>query len=282
MTALPSPALPAVPMEPLAFQVVSRERETPDTVTIEIEALDRGIENAAPGQFAMLWAFGIGEVPISFSRIASNDRLHHTIRDVGPVTRALSAAETGAAIGVRGPFGNGWEVGDGAGRDVLIVAGGLGLAPLRPAIDAVLGERDRYGRVVILLGARTPTDLLFAEDVGGWRDRPDVEVHTTVDSSDAGWHGEVGVVTNLIGRVNPDPGRTMSLLCGPEVMMRFTARALVDRGLDPDHIRVSLERNMQCGTGHCGHCQLGPELVCLDGPVFPWARAARLLAVRER
>ncbi|MCZ7536824.1 MAG: FAD/NAD(P)-binding protein [Acidimicrobiia bacterium] len=282
MTATATATGPMAPMVPHRYRVVSRHTETSDTVTIHVEPLGDPIDAPRPGQFAMLWAFGIGEVPISFSGLPGDGRLGHTIRAVGTATSALAASEPGTVIGVRGPFGNGWDVGDADGGDVMIVAGGLGLAPLRPAVDAVLAERDRYRRAVLLIGTRSPDDLMFHDDLARWRGRLDLDVQVTVDAADTGWHGDVGVVTTLIGRVPVEPGNTLALVCGPEVMMRFTTRSLIDRGLDAERIRVSLERNMQCGVGHCGHCQLGPELVCLDGPVFAWSRVAAQSAVRER
>jgi NAD(P)H-flavin reductase len=269
-------------MAPRRYRVTSRHPETADTVTLELEPLDDPIEAPEPGQFSMLWAFGTGEAPISFSGLPGDGRLRHTIRDVGSVTSVLAAVQPGTTVGVRGPFGTGWSVDDAAGGDVMVVAGGLGLAPLRPVIESVLSERDRYGRVVLLVGARSPAELLFSDDLAQWRGRFDVDTQVTVDASGAGWHGDVGVVTNLIGRVPVDPANTLAFVCGPEVMMRFSTRGLIDRGLVPDRVRVSLERNMQCAIGHCGHCQLGPELVCLDGPVFTWKRVAPQLGVRER
>jgi NAD(P)H-flavin reductase len=189
---------------------------------------------------------------------------------VGAVTRALHAAQPGSLIGVRGPFGTSWDVASAAGRDVVIVAGGIGLAPLRPVVLSALADRSRYGRIVLLTGARTPGDLLYADDLERWR-RDGVEVAVTVDRADSGWSGEVGLVTALI-----EPAGL-----APDVMMRFTADALAARGIPASQIWVSLERNMRCGVGWCGHCQLGPLLVCRDGPVVSYDRAAALMTVRE-
>ncbi|HUA31865.1 MAG TPA: FAD/NAD(P)-binding protein [Streptosporangiaceae bacterium] len=265
---------------PARYRVAERAEETHDTVTLRLEPIDQPISPHRPGQFTMLYAFGAGEVPISISGEPDGSGLLQTIRSVGAVTRALCQAGRGQVIGVRGPFGTGWGVADAAGQDVLVVAGGIGLAPLRAALLEALAARDRYRRVIVLIGARTPGELVFADQIGGWRGRG-AEVHITVDRAVAGWTGHVGVVTQLIDRAGMDPAATLALICGPEVMMRLTARALGDRGIAADRIRISLERNMRCGTAECGHCQLGPLLLCRDGPVVSYERAAPLLSVKE-
>jgi NAD(P)H-flavin reductase len=265
---------------PARYRVTSRVAETYDTVTLGLEPVDQPIALHQPGQFTMLYAFGTGEVPISISGERDGAGLVHTIRSVGAVTQALCAAGEGQVIGVRGPFGTGWGVADAAGRDLIVVAGGIGLAPLRGALLTALGSRERYRRITLLIGSRTTDDLVFAGELEAWRDRG-ADVRVTVDRAAAGWRGHVGVVTQLIDRVEIDPGATLALVCGPEVMMRLTARALSDRGVAPACIRISLERNMRCGTAECGHCQLGPLLLCRDGPVITYQRAAQLLNVRE-
>lgn len=270
---------------PHPYRVVSRTVDTYDTVTLEL-AHDTGpLPAFAPGQFAMLTAYGIGEVPISLSGVVDTRdgrarRLVHTLRAVGAVTRALHATGPGGTVGVRGPFGTTWDVPSAAGQDVVVVAGGIGLAPLRPVLHAVLADRSRYGRVALLIGARTPADLLYPAELRRWAEQ-DVQVHVVVDRPADGWTGHVGVVTTLIPHARFDPERTVAFVCGPEVMMRFAALALVSRGVPASRIRVSLERNMRCGVGWCGHCQLGPVLVCRDGPVVDYARAAPLMSVRE-
>jgi len=203
-----------------------------------------------------------------------------TIRDVGAVTHKLCALEPGTTLGVRGPLGRGWPVEELVGSDVVVVAGGLGLAPLRPAVRGLVAKRTQFRRLVLLYGARTPADLLFGEELDHWSEAG-VDVQLTVDAADAEWHGPVGVVGKLVARAEFDPGNAAALMCGPEVMMRFTAVALADRGVAADRTYVSLERSMKCGVGQCGHCQLGPTLVCLDGPVYSWADMSRWLAVRE-
>ena len=268
-------------MIPVAHRVVSRVRETADTWTLELEPLAERIRPRA-GQFDMLYAFGVGEVPVSTSGDHEGDGpLTHTIRAVGAVTRALCALEPGAVVGVRGPFGTEWPLAEAAGGDLVVVAGGIGLAPLRPAVRHALARRDGYGAVAVLVGARTPQDLLFVSELEAWRARLDAEVDVTVDAAGAGWHGRVGLVTTLIPGAVIDPGNASALVCGPEVMMTFVVRALLDRGVPLDRIWVSMERNMRCAVGHCGHCQLGPTLICRDGAVFPAGAMQRLMEVRE-
>jgi NAD(P)H-flavin reductase len=258
-------------MVPAVARVVERRQETPDTWTLELEPrLD-----FEPGQFTMLAAGGAGEVPISISGDPDGGRLVHTVRAVGLATKAICAAEPVRALAVRGPFGGAWPTEAIDGADVVFVAGGIGLAPLRPAILRMLARPERYGRVTVLHGARTPDQLLYPDQLVQWG------ADVIVDNAAAGWTGRVGVVTKLIDRAAMDAGSTVALLCGPEIMMRFAAAALTARGVTADRIYVSLERNMQCGLGHCGHCQLGPTLICRDGPVYTWADAEPWLGVRE-
>jgi NAD(P)H-flavin reductase len=266
---------------PAPWRIVERRQDTADVFTWVLAPLgDAGIE-CAPGQFNMLYAHGIGEVPISIAGVAGDGTLQHTIRAVGSVTRALAGLGTGTVIGLRGAYGSVWPLEAAAGGDLVIVAGGLGLAPLRQAIVEVLAERSRYGRVCILYGTRTPADVLYGGELAAWAAHRDVEFAITVDRASAGWGGEVGVVTRLVARAGFDPERATALVCGPEIMMRFTAEALLRRGVPPDSIHLSLERNMKCAVGYCGHCQLGPHFICRDGPVLAWPRLAGLLDVPE-
>jgi NAD(P)H-flavin reductase len=271
---------PILAAPPAPFRVEALRRETHDTWTLRLEPVSGGGLEVRPGQFAMLYAFGVGEVPISVSGDPQGP-LVHTVRDVGAVTKAICSARRGTALGVRGPFGNAWPVDEAAGGDIVIVAGGIGLAPLRPALLEVLRRRDEFGEVVLLYGSRTPRDLLYVRELERWRGRFDVQVDVTVDSAEGEWRGKVGVVTKLIGGARFDPARTTALVCGPELMMRFTAQALEDRGIAPGRIALSMERNMRCGVGHCGHCQLGPTLICRDGPVYRYDELEHLMAVRE-
>lgn len=269
-------------MTPVPFRIKRRTQELADTFTIELEPVSGGQPFAfLPGQFNMLYAFGVGEVPISISGDpADPTRLVHTIRNVGAVTQALHDMKPGAEIGVRGPFGSAWPVQEAEGSDVVIVAGGIGLAPLRPAIEHVLANRAKYGRFVILYGARSPADVLYMERLTAWRGRLDTYVDVTVDHAGRDWAGNVGVVTRLIGRANFDAYHAKAFLCGPEIMMRFTIKELAARGCAPGDVYVSLERNMKCAIGHCGHCQFGGHFICKDGPVFPYAQVEGLMKVR--
>ncbi|KPC64332.1 FAD/NAD(P)-binding protein [Streptomyces chattanoogensis] len=266
-------------MAPVPYRVVRRRDETADTAEIVLEPVSSALPPCRPGQFAMVYAFGVGDIPLSLSGIDGH-RLTHTVRAVGAVSRALYGLRPGATVGVRGPFGTGWDLDTATGRDLVIVAGGLGLAPLRPLVAAALGAPPSFGRLTVLIGTRTPGDLLCTRDIDAWRANG-ADVHITVDRPDTDWTGDVGVVTTLLDRAEFVPGNAAAFLCGPEVMIRATAREFAHRGLAPDRIRVSLERTMHCGTGHCGHCQLGPLLLCRDGPVVAWTRAEPLLPVRE-
>jgi NAD(P)H-flavin reductase len=282
MTAVQERMTAAAPMAPARYLVAARREETYDTVTLLLRPAGTPIPVPRPGQFTMLYAYGVGEVPVSVSGIggAPGQVLVQTIRAVGSVTRALCAAAPDDMIGVRGPFGTDWRVNGADGQDMLIVAGGIGLAPLRPVVLSALAERARYDRVVLLVGARSPRDLAFTRELETWR-RRELDVRVTVDHGDASWDGRVGLVTGLIPDAIADPAGTAAFVCGPEIMMRLSAQALVNAGVPAAGIRVSLERNMRCGVGLCGHCQLGPLLVCRDGPVVSYAEAAPLLAIKE-
>jgi NAD(P)H-flavin reductase len=266
---------------PLSYRVADRRQETRDAWTLRLRATGGDTTpRFAPGQFSMLYAFGSGEVPISVSAIPEDEPgLVHTVRAVGAVTRSLCAAPPGAVVGVRGPFGRGWPLPEAGGRDVVVVAGGLGLAPLRPVVHDLIARRDRYGRVALLYGGRSPSDLLYRDELDEWRRAGALDVELIVDAPGAGWRGQVGVVTRLIRRAAFDPADAIAMVCGPEVMMRFAAMALRERGLPADDIWLSLERSMKCATGHCGHCQLGPLFVCKDGPVVRHDRVEHLMGI---
>ena len=273
----------ANPMVPRPFRVIEVRPEAADTVTLSlVTAHPNGEMSFVPGQFTMLYVFGVGEVPISISGDPGQSRLlQHTVRRVGAVTSALCDIGVGGEIGVRGPFGTSWPTGRAKEKDVLIIAGGIGLAPLRPAVLEILGNRDRFGSLSVLYGVRTPEDLLFEEDLHAWRGRFDNEVEVTVDRSTLGWRGDVGVVTTLLSRVSFDPPNTIAFVCGPEIMMKVVARELTDLGVSPGDIFLSIERNMKCAIGFCGHCQFGADFICRDGPIMSYASVAARLGVPE-
>jgi NAD(P)H-flavin reductase len=278
-TGVPSVAA-AAPMIPRPFLVTANRPDTPDTVTLTLEPAD-GVPLAfAPGQFTMVGTFGAGEVPISVSGDPAGGPLVHTVRDVGGVSHSLARAAPGDVLTVRGPYGRGWDATDAAGGDLVIVAGGIGLAPLRSVVLDVLAHRERYGRVTLLYGARSPAERLYPDELADWAYRG-LEIGVTVDRGVPGWAGRIGLVTALIPGARLSPGTTLALVCGPEVMMRFTAAALRDAGLPPSRIRLSMERNMACGVGLCGHCQLREFFICTDGPVFTLDQLGGLLTARE-
>ena len=280
-------------MVPTMYRVVDRRVEIPfdagasidEVVTLWMEPAGGGpdgrLDQFAPGQFAMLWSPGVGEVPISLS-MADGDRLGFTIRSVGATTAALCGAAEGGPVGLRGPFGRGWSMPASTQRS-LVVAGGIGLAPLRMHIDRLVeaaAGADHIGgsAPVVVIGARSPAELLYPDDIDRWGRAADV--HVTVDRPSAGWTGEVGLVTSTLGRVTIDDA-TAATLCGPEIMMRLAGSDIAAAGADADNIEVSMERSMACAVAHCGRCQIGPVFVCRDGPVFGWSDARALMEVRR-
>jgi len=282
-TAALAPAAASDPMRPEPFEVRHVTKETGDTFTLTLAPVARApFRPFAPGQFNMLYVFGVGEVPISISGDpAKPEILVHTIRSVGATTRAMQKLQRGDWVGVRGPFGTAWPVDQAHGHDVVLIAGGIGLAPIRPALYHVLLHRGLYGRVVLLYGARTPRDMLFPKELREWRGRFDVVVDVTVDRATMEWQGSVGVVTKMVQRSPFDPQSAMAFICGPEVMIRYAAQSLEQRGTAGSSIFVSMERNMKCAVGVCGHCQFGPWFVCKDGPVFRYDRIERFFGMRE-
>jgi NAD(P)H-flavin reductase len=270
-------------MRPRTYRVTHAHREIPNTFTLGLQPEDGAAVPAfAPGQFNMLYVFGVGEIAISISGDPRQPTtLLHTVRSVGTVSRALRASRRDAVVGVRGPFGTAWPLASAEGKDVVLVAGGIGLAPLRPVIYHLMAERERYGRLTLLYGARSPADILYRRELHQWRARLDLDVLVTVDQAVPTWRGSVGVVTRLIARALGDAGKTVAMVCGPEIMMRLSAAELLTRGVAPDSIYVSIERNMKCALGFCGHCQLGSYFVCKDGPVFPLNRVHELLLRQE-
>ncbi|MCC6446717.1 MAG: FAD/NAD(P)-binding protein [Armatimonadetes bacterium] len=248
--------------------------QTYDTTTYTLSFRDPAVRDRyrfVPGQFNMMTLFGIGEAPISMSSDPTcQESFDHTVRAVGSVTRALTRMGVGDVVGLRGPFGNQWPVKEAEGKDILIVAGGIGLAPLRPFIMHVFASRPRYGKLEIFYGARTPSDLLFTDEFAAWQSQPGTRMLFSVDKVPEGgvWDRTVGVVTVLFEEMQTRPGGAVALICGPEVMMKFAAFSAMGAGFAPEQIYLSLERRMQCGVCLCGHCQIGSKYVCKDGPVF--------------
>jgi NAD(P)H-flavin reductase len=271
VNAAPKGQDPADPMLPRPARVLQVDKETHDTFTLSLEGSNgNGHPSFAPGQFSMLYVFGVGELPISISGDPEEPgRLVYTVRSVGKATNALVTQTAGETVGVRGPFGTSWPMTKARGKDIVVIAGGIGLAPLRPAIYHILRHRGDYKRLIVLYGARTPRDMLYRKQLAAWTYLPDTQILTTVDYGGLSWRGNVGVVTTLFRHVRLQPNKTVALLCGPEIMMRYVVRELESRGVGPSETYLSMERNMKCAVGFCGHCQLGPYFACKDGPVFP-------------
>lgn len=270
-------------MAPVPYRVRSKVVENADSVTLCLEPTVTELSAPRPGEFMMIYAYGVGEIAISVSGdpTVTDGTITHTIRAVGKVSAAVCAAQPGSTLGLRGPFGTSWGLEEAGGRDLVVVAGGVGLAPLRPVVLGALADRDRYGRLVVIVGARAQREFLYSAELQRWQQDSRLELHQTVDVPVQGWLGETGFVTEPLGRLSLAGGRVTAFLCGPEPMMRFGAQALLQKGVAAPDIRVSLERNMQCGIGWCGHCQLGPLLVCRDGPVVGYDVARPLLDVKE-
>lgn len=280
---LTSPSLITDVMVPRPYSVREVSKETPDTFTLKLTPpADANGSSFRPGQFSMLWVFGVGELPISISGDPSDHaQLVYTVRSVGEATNSLVTQSVGSSIGVRGPFGAGWPVEAACGRDVILVAGGIGLAPLRPVIYDVLHRRQDFGRLVVLYGARSPRDLLYRKELAAWARHRNTQVLITVDYGGMSWRGHVGVVTTLFKYARLKPANSVAMVCGPEIMMRYVARELASHGLSESDVYLSMERNMKCAVGFCGHCQYGPHFICKDGPVFTYGQMRPLLEKYE-
>lgn len=273
------------PMAPRPHRVIARTFDGPDTVTLHLDpdGAAARLDRPDPGQFVMVWAFGVGEIPISVSGTGRDGRIDLTVRAAGATSSALAAAHPGDLVGLRGPFGTTWPLHAVADRDVVVIAGGLGLAPLRLAIDELVSARHGARSLTILVGARRPDQLLYPEDRERWRRRaggPPALVDTIVDAADERWTGRIGTVTDLWAAHRRPID--VAFVCGPERMMLATARALVADGVPAAQLHVSLERNMHCGVAHCGRCQLGPLLLCRDGAVVTWQEVGELVEVQGR
>lgn len=282
------PAATAHPHNPWLAHSVTIARmatATPSVFTCDLVFEDPAVAaeySFRPGQFNMLYLPGLGEIAISISGDpCQRDAVAHTIREAGNVTRALAKLPVGSSIGLRGPFGSSWPVGECVGRDVVIVAGGIGLAPLRPVICHLMTHRERYQNVTVIIGAREPTGLLYTSEYAAWRNAG-LDVQVTVDRADSSWTDKIGMVTNVLDHIPMrNPSQTILMTCGPEVMMWYTVQMAIGRGLLPQSLYLSLERNMNCAIGLCGHCQFGPEFLCKDGPIFTFDRVASILKVDD-
>ena len=268
---------------PVLYKVKQKKTENHGIVTLTLApSAEDVIEPMEPGQFNMLYAFGIGEIPISISSLwNSQPELIHTIQDVGAVSKAFCDLSTGDQIGVRGPYGTCWPLNKAKNKDVLILAGGVGIVPLRPLIEEIVNDRSAYGKLNVLYGARSPENIIFHQDIISWQADPTLNFQITVDHAYSNWRGNVGVVTYLIDEASFDPENTIAFICGPEIMMRYAVNTCLDANVPPDQLFLSMERNMKCAAGFCGHCQLGPRFVCKDGPVFRFDNIADLFDIRE-
>ena len=271
-------------LKPRWARIVRVDEEIADVSTFHLKFEDPRIQKAykfKPGQFNMIYIPGIGEAAISISSDpADHAATAHTVRFVGNVTKALKRLHPGDLLSVRGPFGSAWPLPDLKGKDLFIACGGIGLPPLRPALYEIVKHRERYGKVTLLYGARTPAELMYTREYDLWRES-NIEVEITVDRADSSWTGRVGVVPMWFYHFRLDPRRTAVLTCGPEVMIRFVIYEALARRVPPESIFVSLERNMKCGQGACGHCQIGPYFVCKDGPVFGFDALQSFFNVEE-
>jgi len=265
-------------------EIVSLDPEITDVATFRLRFVNPAVRASyrfRPGQFNMLYVPGYGEAAISISSaVEDRESVAHTVRFVGNVTRAISRMKPGERVGVRGPFGSSWPVEQFDGKDLFISCGGIGLPPLRPAIYHIVRNRDRYGKITLLYGARTPAELMYTSEYERWR-KAGIEVEVTVDRAETDWTGRVGVVPMWFYQFRIDPHKTAILTCGPEIMIRFVIFEALARRIPAESIFVSLERNMKCGQGACGHCQIGPYFICKDGPVFPFSRLQPFFNVEE-
>lgn len=278
-------ALPRIdPYLPMTAEVAERLVEAADIVTLRLRLTDpghRATYRFAPGQFNMLYLPGVGEVPISISSDPQQTELiDHTIRAVGRVTEGLVRLQAGERLGLRGPYGIGWPMEHAKGRNILIVTGGLGCAPTASVVQYAHARRNQYGKISVCHGVRRPDDLIYGSRFESWCTAPDTVCMFAAQEAGPGWKGRTGLVTQLLDDLPPDASDGMTMMCGPEPMMRAVAEELLRRGRPIGDIYVSMERSMQCGIGHCGHCQYGKEFVCKDGPVFPYERVRRLISVK--
>jgi NAD(P)H-flavin reductase len=268
---------------PEPARIVAKHSYAPDIHSYQLRLVDPDARSRyafVPGQFNMVYVPGVGEVAISIASDPDDADLEHIIRIVGRTTQVIERLQVGEVLGIRGPYGNGWPLRDVRGSDILVVTGGLGCAPVAGALEYIFRRRSDYGSITVLHGVKKAMDLVHRSRFEAWRRHPDTRILLTADQPDRHWRDRTGVVTELFEELSFDPQRLRVLMCGPEVMMRYAIRFLRARGVPDDRVFVSLERNMRCAVGLCGRCQLGPEFLCKDGPIFPYARVARFFEVR--
>jgi len=270
----------------IPFEAVIRKikKETRDVFTLTLWIKDRVVRKNykfTPGQFNMLSVPGIGECAISISSASWREHIKHTIRVAGDVTTALSSLKVGQTIGLRGPFGRGWPMERLKGKDIIIIAGGIGIAPFRSLIRQIISEKDAEAGCFVLYGAKSPKDIVYRNELPLWSEI--INLSVTVDKADPEehWAGDIGLVTNLLKKIEITPERTLALICGPEIMMKASLGELISKGIPEGSIYLSLERHMNCAMGICGHCMLGPKYVCRDGPVFPYPEIQRFFSTPE-
>lgn len=273
----------ANPYLPMEAEVVERVQETPSLFTLRLRFCDPDINAAyhsVPGQFNMLYLYGVGEVPISIVSDPGRDTLlDHTIRAVGRVTDGLAKLQPGDRLGIRGPYGRGWPLEMAKDKDVVILTGGLGCAPVVSAIKHVIHHRGDYGRLVIMQGVKHSDDLIWREQYEAWSKQANTQVLLAADIAGNNWPWMVGRVTGLLEQAEFDKTNCTVMMCGPEIMMKFSIQELLQREIPEQNIWVTMERNMQCAIGHCGHCQFGGAFVCKDGPVFSYPEIKPLFGV---
>jgi NAD(P)H-flavin reductase len=272
------------PYVPDQAEVLERIQEASTIFTLRLRFTDSQVHAAyrfKPGQFNMVYLYGVGEVPLSIVSDPEDEHLlDHTVRILGRVTNGLAKLKAGDRVGIRGPFGRGWPLLESFGKDVVLVTGGLGCAPLVSVINYLVRRRERFGRLTIMQGVKHSNDLIWREQYEEWGRLPDTQVLLAADVGGPAWSWHVGPVTVLFDQVELRPERILVMMCGPEVMMRAAARILLERGVPEQALWLSMERNMQCAVGHCGHCQVGGKFVCKDGPVYCYPEIKELMGVR--
>ena len=265
------------PMRPVLGTLVD-VRDLADEIKLFQVGLNGEHFDYQPGQFAFVSAFGVGEAPFGLaSTTTRTSDLEFAINRVGTVTAALHALEPGAVIGVRGPLGNSFPLDGMSGKNLVVLGGGIGGAPLRPVIHTILDNRDQFGRLTILWAARKPSLLVFTDEYDAWRAAPGTELHLTVDEADVAWTGNIGLITQLLEQVAPSPENTAAIICGPPIMIKFVILGLRNLGFADEQMIMTLEAKMKCGIGKCGRCNMGQKFVCLDGPVFSYTEVSRFL-----